>query len=246
MKGLNLKSLVIGAAAVVIIAAEANTASAQRHSGWSTRSSGYSRGYRGASSGGLYVGQRNRISRYRSGVGIYRSGYSRAYFPGRTRFYYGPHIGLSLRILPFGYYPFFFGNTQFFYSGGLYYRHYDDNYRVVVPPVGAEVPSIPSDARQVTINGKTYYEYKGVYYDSVVNNDGKTVYVIAGKDGVLNTPTGTSDSEQPIQVGDEVDVLPQNAKEVTLKGEKYYVSDDGVYYQEVIIDGKTTYRVVGM
>jgi hypothetical protein len=203
----------------------------------------YPGGYRG---GNLYAGQRNRISLFRSHVNIYGRGYSRPYFGGHSRFFYGPHIGLSLRILPFGYYPFYFGNTQFYYSEGLYYRQYNDNYQVVVPPVGAEVPSIPAEAEQVTINGQTYYEYKGVYYNAVENNDGKTVYVIAGKDGVLNTPGEAADSQPALQVGDEVDVLPQNVREVMLKGEKYYVSEDGVYYEEVPNGDKTTYRVVGL
>lgn len=247
MKGLKLKSLLIAAASVLLVATEATTASAQRHGGWSSRSSVHTRSYQGAyRGGGFYAGQRNRISTIRPRYGSFGRGYSRAYLPVRSRFYYRPHIGLRLNILPFGYYPFYYGNTQFYYSGGLYYRHYNDSYRVVVPPVGAEVPTIPAEAEQVTINGQTYYEYKGVYYSQVVNDDGKTVYIIAGKDGVLNTENGNMSNEQSIQVGDEVDVLPQNAKEVLLKGEKYYVSEDGVYYEAVITGGKTTYRVVGL
>jgi hypothetical protein len=247
MKGLKLKALIIVAASVFIIAIEADTASAQRHGGWNNRSSGYARGYQGAyHREGFYVGQRDRISPFRSGIRIFGSGYSRAYLPTHARFYYRPHIGLSLSVLPFGYYPFFFGNTQFYYSGGLYYRQYEDSYRVVVPPIGAEVPSIPSDAEQVTINGRDYYEYKGVYYNAVVNNDGKTVYIIAGKDGVLNTPDDRVDNGPAIQIGDEVDVLPDHVKEVMLKGEPYFVSEDGVYYQEVTNGDKTTYRVVGL
>jgi hypothetical protein len=268
MKGLKLKSLVIVAASVFIVAAEVNTASAQRRGGSGSHSSGFSRSFQGTSrgfqgtsrrfqgsssrfqgafrGGSLYAGQRNRIAPFRSGLRNYNRGYSSVYVPGRAGFSYRPHLGLSLRILPFGYYPFFFGNTQFYYSGGLYYRQYNDSYRVVVPPVGAEVPSIPSDAEEVTINGQTYYEYRGVYYNPVVNGDGKTVYVIAGKDGVLNTPGGNTDSEQAVQIGDEVEVLPQNIREVMLKGEKYYVSEDGVYYQEVPNGDKTTYRVVGL
>jgi hypothetical protein len=181
----------------------------------------------------------------RPGFGYYRPGFSRVYGPGRYG-YYRPHLGFSLRILPFGYYPFFFGSTQFYYSGGLYYRQYNDSYRVVVPPVGAEVPSIPSDADQVTINGQNYYEYKGVYYSAIVNDEGKDVYVIAGKDGVLNTPGDTEDAGPALQVGDEVNVLPEHVREVVLKGEKYFVSEDGVYYEEVISGDKTTYRVVGL
>lgn len=247
MKSLTFKSLLIIATSVCIVAIESNTASAQRRGGWSNRSSGYSRSFPGVNRGGeMYAARRNRIQPFRSGYGNYSRSYLHTYMPGRSRFYYRPHIGLSLNILPYGYYPFLFGNTQFYYSGGLYYRQYDDSYRVVVPPIGAEVPKIPSDAEQVTINGQMYYEYKGVYYNPVVNNDGKTVYIIAGKDGVLNTPDNMADTTQAVQIGDEVEALPQNVKEVMLKGEKYFVSEDGVYYEEVIEGDKTNYRVVGL
>lgn len=174
----------------------------------------------------------------RPGYGF--GGYRRSYYN-----YYRPYLGISLSVLPFGYYPFYFGADQFYYSGGLYYRQYDNEYKVVVPPVGAEVPTLPSEAQEVTINGQNYYEYKGVYYSETTNADGKTVYVIAGKDGVLNTPDGTINADNVPQVGDVVSALPDGSRQVMLKGEKYYVSEDGVYYEEVVdADNRITYRVV--
>lgn len=262
-----LKSLVI--AAVLVVGGSAiETASAQRNSGGGgsrpSRSSspGFSRGgsttynrsairpsysYRVPRTSGSY--QRSRYYYARPGYG---SVYRRPYY-GRYYSYYRPYLGFSLRALPFGYYPFFFGDVQFYYSGGLYYRQFDDEYKVVVPPVGAEVPKIPSNAQSVTVNGQVYYEYKGVYYKQSENAEGKKVYVIAGKDGVLNTDEkiqdpndSNADNPPDIKIGDIVNELPESAKEVTLKGERYYVSDDGVYYEEVISGDKITYRVVGL
>lgn len=193
------------------------------------------------------VNHRPYYSRPGYGYG-YGYGY-RAPFYGRFYNYYRPYIGFSLSVLPFGYYPFYFGNTQFFYSGGLYYRQYEREYKVVVPPVGAEVPSLPEDAQEVTVNGQVFYEYKGVYYQSRENAEGNTVYVIAGKDGVLNTADGNAPSDNPndgVRIGDEVEQLPEGSAEVTLKGAQYFVSPDGVYYEKFITDEKVSYKVVGL
>lgn len=151
--------------------------------------------------------------------------------------------------MPFGYYPFYYGDAQFYYSSGLFYQQSDNQYKVVVPPVGAEVPSIPKDAQEVTVNGQSYYEYKGVYYSAVQNAEGKDVYVIAGKDGVLNTDEGATkapDAEQGVKIGDIVTELPEGSREVLLKGEKVYVSEDGVYYEELRDGDKSSYRVIGL
>ena len=117
----------------------------------------------------------------------------------------------------------------------------------MVPPVGAEVPNIPSDAKEVQINGETYYEYKGVYYNVIKNADGKSVYVVAGKDGVLNTDRNDPEtSDKAVQIGDLTAQLPDSAREVFIKGERYYVTDDGVYYEEIVTGDKLTYKVVGL
>jgi hypothetical protein len=182
---------------------------------------------------------------YRSGYNYrpgynYRGGYNRAYYGFYN--YYRPFIGFRLNVLPFGYYPFYFGSNQFYFSDGLFYRQYENNYQVVVPPVGAEVPNLPSSAELVTIDGQDYYEYKGVYYTLSTNADGKQVYIVAGKDGVLNTTDGPVVTNQ---IGDVIDALPDGSKEVTIKNETYFVSPDDVYFEQVIDGDKTRYRVIG-
>lgn len=185
-----------------------------------------------------YSGRPGRYGRPFYGRGF--GGYNRPYYN-----YYRPFLGISIGVLPFGYYPFYYGADQFYYSGGLFYQQSDNQYKVVVPPVGAEVPTLPTEAQEVVINGQTYYEYKGVYYSEAANADGKTVYVVAGKDGVLNTADGAINADNIPQVGDIVAALPDGSRQVMLKGEKYYVSEDGVYYEE-IVDGsnKISYKVV--
>lgn len=180
---------------------------------------------------------------YRPGYG-YRSGYGRPYYRPYYSYYnfYRPFLGFRIGVLPYGYYPFWYGPNQFYYSGGLFYQQNNDQYEVVTPPVGAEVPSLPSDANLVTINGVDYYEYKGVYYTQKENADGKTVYVVAGKDGILNTTDGPVDTHQ---IGDIINQLPEGCREVTIKNEKYFVSPDDVYYEEVVDGNNISYRVIG-
>ncbi len=192
------------------------------------RGYGYNRPGYGYRNGGIY----------RMGYG--RSGYNRAYFGYYN--YYRPYIGFRLNILPYGYYPFYYGQDHFYYSGGLFYRQYENNYQVVVPPVGAEVPTLPAAANLVTIDGIDYYEYKGVYYTQTQSADGKTVYVVAGKDGVLNTTGSPIDTHQ---IGDIIKLLPEGCRPVTIKNEKYYVSPDDVYYEEVADGSNISYRVIG-
>ena len=200
---------------------------------------GGNRAFYGRGNRGYYGGAR--IGRYgRSYYGRGFGGFNRPYYN-----YYRPFLGISIGVLPFGYYPFYYGANQFYYSGGLFYQQYENEYKVVVPPVGAEVPTLPSEAQEVVINGETYYEYKGVYYTTAANADGKTVYVVAGKDGVLNTADGDVNAENLPQVGEIVSALPDGAREVMLKGQKFYVSEDGIYYEEFIdSNNKTSYKVV--
>ena len=209
----------------------------------------------------------NRVSSYRtyqgSAYGHNHPGYSGAgvrvgYLPGNAYYhynggyynsYYAPRLGFSIGFLPFGYYPFWYGEDQYFYSQGLYYQYDNDEYTVVEPPVGAEVTTLPSNAQSIVINGQQYYEVNGVYYEPITKDDGTLSYQIAGKDGELNTDdAGTVDNgPPPIQIGDVVPNLPPNCRKLNINGQKLYMSEDGVYYQ-VIVDqnGNKSYKIVGL
>ncbi|TFF40366.1 hypothetical protein E2R66_03715 [Mucilaginibacter psychrotolerans] len=219
-------------------------------------------GYRG---GGINRG----VYAYRGGTyrdGVYRGGtWGRAYYGpryfnrgyynyrGYYNSYYFPRIGFSIGVLPFGYYPFYWGDYQYYYSDGLYYRQFDNQYTVVEPPVGAQVNALPSGAEAITINGEQYYEANGVYYRAVTRDDGTHVYEVAGKDGELNTAGGQDDQsysagdDAPLKIGDVVDQLPQDCRKIKVNGEKLYVAPDGTYFQEALDeDNNTVYKVVGL
>ncbi|MBS1523575.1 MAG: hypothetical protein JST50_21415 [Bacteroidetes bacterium] len=175
----------------------------------------------------------------RVGVGFgggFRGGIGLGFRTGVYGGYYGyPSFGYRISVLPYGYYPFYWDSDLYYYYGGVFYRPYDGGgYEVTVPPVGAEVPGLPRGASSIVINGQQFYEFNGVYYQAVLNDKGKTVYVIAGKNGVLNTDgsDGSVDNPPAPQVGDVVNQLPDNCRKVKLNGKKYYVSPDGIYYEE--------------
>ena len=54
----------------------------------------------------------------------------------------------------------------------------EENYEVVGPPVGATVPYLPEDAKEITVNGKAYYESEGTYYKPF-SSDGEVIYMVA-------------------------------------------------------------------
>ncbi|MFI5158521.1 MAG: DUF6515 family protein [Sphingobacteriales bacterium] len=188
--------------------------------------------------------------------GGYNGEYGRSYNRGgyyRPGFgYYGyPYLGFYLGALPFGYYPFYWGDNLYYYSDGVFYTPYDGGgYQVTVPPVGAAIPSLPDGAKSIMIDGQQFYELNGVYYKAVVNDQKKTVYVVAGRDGVLNTDDSATVQHDEVtapQVGDIVNELPDGCHKVTLNGKKYYVSPNDIYYQAYTDEnGDTGYRITSV
>ncbi|PJJ83660.1 DUF6515 family protein [Mucilaginibacter auburnensis] len=161
--------------------------------------------------------------------------------------YYAPRIGLVVDALPYGYYPFYYGPTQYFYGGGMYYQQTGSSYTVVEPPIGAEVKQLPEDAKSIVINDVQYYELNGVYYQPITKDDGTQTYQIAGKDGQLNTDDVNVQDAPPIQVGDLVDNLPEDYKKVNLNGQLYYVTPSGYYLQDAVDEnGKKVYKIISV
>ena len=161
--------------------------------------------------------------------------------------YYAPRIGLSVNVLPYGYYPFYHGPSLYYYGGGMYYQQTDNTFTVVEPPIGAEVKQLPENAQSIIINGVQYYELNGVYYQPITKDDGSLRYQIAGKDGELNTDDVNGQDAPPIQVGDLVDNLPEDYRKVNLNGEKYYVTPSGYYLQDAVDEnGKKVYKIISV
>ncbi|MBS1533192.1 MAG: hypothetical protein JSU01_23030 [Bacteroidetes bacterium] len=187
-----------------------------------------------------------------TGGGIYARPYAWGSHGGYfyTHGYYGldyyPWLGFSCGYLPYGYYPFWWGDAYYYYNDGLFYSYDNDQYTVVEPPVGAEVDKLPAKAQSIVIDGQQYYEYNGVYYEAITKDDGSVAYQVAGKDGVLNTNASGADAVMP-KVGDVTYTLPEGAKKLKLNGQVLFVTDDGIYYQEFKDpSGKKAYKITAI
>ena len=186
-------------------------------------------------------------------IGYGRGGYwgNHGYYynnHGYYKSYYLPRLGFTCAVLHYGYYPFYWGDYEYYYSDGLFYQYENSEYTVVEPPIGAEVTTLPDKAQSIVINGQQYYELNGVYYQPVTKDDGTVVYMVAGKDGELNTNSTVQDNQpQGPQIGDIVTQLPADCRKIKVNDQTLYVSPDGVYYQlQVDSNGNKTYKVVGL
>jgi hypothetical protein len=199
---------------------------------------------RGATSGGINYRTAPKIGYggYWGNHGYYH--YNHGYYNS----YYYPQLGFTCAYLPFGYYPFYFGDDEFFYSAGLFYQYDNSVYTVVEPPIGAELATLPEKAQSIVINGQQYYELNGVYYQPYTKDDGTIVYQVVGKDGELNTNSSQQDVQpQAPQMGDIVLQLPPDSRKIKVNGQKLWVSPEGVYYQELVDShNNKTYKIVGL
>ena len=55
--------------------------------------------------------------------------------------------------------------------------------------MGATVSSLPEGARSVVINGESLYELNGTYYKAERDENGNDVFIVVGKNGVINNTT---------------------------------------------------------
>ncbi len=159
---------------------------------------------------------------------------------------YYPMLGLNFGFLPVGYYPFYWDDGEFYFSDGFYYEFNNDQYTVVEPPIGAAIKTLPPNAKSTEINGQQYYELNGVYYLPVTQDDGTVQYQIEGKDGKLNTDATGAKTIVP-KVGNMVAKLPPDCRKISLNGDTFFVSEDGIYYQQIKdSNNKTTYKIVAL
>lgn len=194
----------------------------------------------------------------RSFISIHFGGNPYYYHDGFFYGYYGgyyspifPPFGLRISVLPFGYSRLFIGGYPYYYYNGIYYRQYDNSYEVVDAPLGATVSSLPDGARSVIINGEKLYELNGTYYKSDRDQNGNDIFIVVGKNGVINN-TGVPDQsnilatpQAGMQIGDVLSELPEGSKIVTINGEQVYETPDNFYLREENNNGTTQYEVVG-
>lgn len=189
-------------------------------------------------------------------ISIHFGGYPYYYDHGYFYGYYGgyyqpifPPFGLHISVLPFGYSTIFLGAVPFYYYNGIYYRQNESYYEVVDAPIGATVSALPKGARSVVINGEKLYELNGTYYKADRDENGNDVFIVVGKNGVINNTADQQINQIPIpqslEIGDTIDQLPEGSKVVTVNGQQLYETPDSIYLQEESADGSVDYKVVG-
>ncbi|MEJ7588918.1 MAG: DUF6515 family protein [Ferruginibacter sp.] len=138
------------------------------------------------------------------------------------RFACAPRRNSIFNTLPSSYFSINFGGFGYRYYDGIFYRPYNNVFRVVVPPIGIFVNVLPLGYSRIYVNEYPYYYYNGTYYDQRQNN-----YT------VVSPP-----------VGAVVESLPDGYETVTIDGETYY-SVDGAQYKPVSQEnGEIWYEVI--
>lgn len=70
---------------------------------------------------------------------------------------------------------------EYFYQDGVFYaKDKSGEYKVIVPPAGALVESLPDDYEMITIKGTEYYKVDDTVY-KVVLSEGKPVFEVMGQ-----------------------------------------------------------------
>ncbi len=143
------------------------------------------------------------------------------YNPG-WRYSYLPRRNSVVASFSFPFATIAFGGYSYRYCDGVYYRPYNNVYRVCAAPVGIYINVLPFGYRRIVVNDYPYYYYNGTYYE-----DYEESY------RVIAPP-----------VGAVVESIPDGYETIVIDGETYYSVDD-VQYKPVVVDnGEIWYEVI--
>ncbi len=115
-----------------------------------------------------------------------------------------PPPGSSVRGLPPGAIKREINGITYYYRNDMYFRELKEGgFEVVEAPIGAALYRIPPGAELRKIEGRHYYEKNGTLYERETDRNGRVIYIIAGKNGVLSDDAAYED--------DDYDELPNRA-----------------------------------
>jgi hypothetical protein len=118
--------------------------------------------------------------------------------------HYYPAVGASVRVLPEGYRPYFYGGHPFYFSAGVWYGPGPGGFVVVRPPVGLVVTVLPPYYSTVWIGGLPYYYANDVYYTW---DAGQNAYVVAAPPANADQP-----SAAPVMANEDLIIYPKNGQ----------------------------------
>ena len=118
--------------------------------------------------------------------------------------HYYPAVGASVRVLPDGYRPYFYGGRSFYFSGGIWYAPSGPGFVVVRPPVGVVISVLPPYYSTVWFAGVPYYYANDVYYTW---DPGQNGYVVVDPPANAEQP-----ATPPSSAPDDLIVYPKNGQ----------------------------------
>lgn len=139
-------------------------------------------------------------------------------------------------------------DTPYYYSSGVYYVSSGTGYTVVSAPAGAVVYAVPTATTVVYADSTPYYYYGGTYYVATKEKAAEpTEADVEGAGKEEDYPPMTEDDHNykvvSAPVGATVPYLPDEAKEKSINGKKFWVYEN-TYYQAFVSEGDTIYMVV--
>ena len=121
-----------------------------------------------------------------------------------------PERGLFIDALPRGHHIVTYGNSRYYFSGGVWYRPYGPRFAVVAPPFGLVVPFLPLYYTSLWIGNIPYYYANETYYTQT-----------AGGYMVVEPPKGESTQAPPTTTG-QLFVYPRNGQSKELQAKDRY------------------------
>jgi hypothetical protein len=127
--------------------------------------------------------------------------------------HYYPAVGASVRVLPEGYRPYFYGGHPYYFYGGVWYAPAGVGFVVVRPPVGVVISVLPPFYSTVWFGGVPYYYANDVYYtwDSAQNG-----YV------AVDPPANANNPAPPPSAHEDLIIYPKNGQDASQQAADRY------------------------
>jgi len=117
---------------------------------------------------------------------------------------YYPARGATVRVLPEGYRPYFYGGHPYYFYGGVWYAPGPGGFLVVGAPIGVVISVLPPYYSTVWIGGAPYYYANDVYYSWDPAQNG---YVVVNPPANADAP-----SAPPAGAPDNLIIYPKNGQ----------------------------------
>lgn len=102
--------------------------------------------------------------------------------------HYYPRQGYAVPVLPGGSLAIGFGGGNYFFHGGVWFRPFGGQFRVVLPPIGIVLPLLPPAYVTLWIGGAPFYYANGVYYAAAPGQGYAVVAQPSGADAAQPAP----------------------------------------------------------